>query len=93
MFGSPYSLTQLSYSPYHNVSAGQKYPSPLFVTSTADDRVHPGHARKIALKMMEQGHNVYFYEWPAGGHSLRNAPELGMESATLQYSYFWSRLR
>ena len=36
------------YSPYQNVKAGVKYPRVLFTTSTRDDRVHPGHARKMA---------------------------------------------
>ena len=37
-------------SPYHNLRPGLPYPEPLFVTSTRDDRVHPGHARKMAAK-------------------------------------------
>ncbi|OFZ10775.1 MAG: hypothetical protein A3D92_03820, partial [Bacteroidetes bacterium RIFCSPHIGHO2_02_FULL_44_7] len=44
------------YSPYHNVHAGKKYPEVFIITSTKDDRVHPAHARKMAARMMEQGH-------------------------------------
>ena len=40
----------------------------LFLTSTADDRVHPGHARKMAALMQSQGHDVLFYEETQGGH-------------------------
>jgi prolyl oligopeptidase len=43
----------LKYSPYQNLRAGVKYPPVLFVTSTADDRVHPGHARKMAARLRE----------------------------------------
>ncbi len=57
-----------AYSPYQNVAAGKDYPKTLFMTSTADDRVHPGHARKMAAKMLEQGHDVLFHEYLQGGH-------------------------
>jgi len=56
------------YSPYHNVFADKKYPRVLFTTSTRDDRVHPGHARKMFAKMKAQGHNVFYYENIEGGH-------------------------
>jgi prolyl oligopeptidase len=57
------------YSPYQNVKADVKYPRVLFTTSTRDDRVHPAHARKMAARMMEQGHDVLFYENIEGGHA------------------------
>jgi prolyl oligopeptidase len=57
-----------AFSPYHNVKADTKYPSILFTTSTRDDRVHPGHARKMMARMMEQGHDVTYYENIEGGH-------------------------
>ncbi|MDX1626695.1 MAG: prolyl oligopeptidase family serine peptidase, partial [Wenzhouxiangellaceae bacterium] len=50
------------YSPYHNVSAEVDYPRAFFTTSTRDDRVHPGHARKMVAKMLGQGHDVLYYE-------------------------------
>jgi len=56
------------YSPYHNVEAEKKYPRVLFTTSTRDDRVHPGHARKMFAKMKAQGHDVLYYENIEGGH-------------------------
>ncbi len=56
------------YSPYQNVKAGAHYPRVLFTTSTRDDRVHPGHARKMMARMIEQGHDVLFYENVEGGH-------------------------
>ena len=56
------------FSPYHNVRAGVEYPPVLFTTSTRDDRVHPGHARKMMARMTEQGHDVLYYENIEGGH-------------------------
>ena len=46
----------MTYSPYQNVKADAAYPPVLFTSSTTDDRVHPGHARKMAAKMQAQGH-------------------------------------
>lgn len=58
-----------SYSPYQNIRPDTKYPRVFFYTSTKDDRVHPGHARKMAARMTEQGHPVYYYENTDGGHA------------------------
>jgi prolyl oligopeptidase len=56
-------------SPYHNVEPDRDYP-PILITSTArDDRVHPGHARKMAAKLADLGYRVMFYEPAAGGHA------------------------
>jgi prolyl oligopeptidase len=57
------------YSPYQNVRAGVKYPPIYLATSTRDDRVHPGHARKLAARMLEQGHDVLYFENVEGGHA------------------------
>lgn len=58
------------FSPYHNLRVDEQYPPVLFTTSTRDDRVHPGHARKMAAKMLGMGHsNVLFYENIEGGHA------------------------
>jgi prolyl oligopeptidase len=56
------------YSPYQNVLKTRKYSRVLFTTSTRDDRVHPGHARKMVARMNEQGHDVIYYENIEGGH-------------------------
>ncbi|MDQ3401941.1 MAG: prolyl oligopeptidase family serine peptidase [Actinomycetota bacterium] len=56
------------FSPYHTVHSGREYPPSFFVTSTRDDRVHPGHARKMAARMLEQGHTPRYYENIEGGH-------------------------
>ncbi|HSM21539.1 MAG TPA: prolyl oligopeptidase family serine peptidase, partial [Rubrivivax sp.] len=47
------------YSPYQNVPDGStRLPAVLFTTSTRDDRVHPGHARKMAARLREKGHDA-----------------------------------
>jgi prolyl oligopeptidase len=57
-----------SYSAYHQAKPGQAYAPILFATRRRDDRVHPGHARKMAAKLQALGHEAYFYEQPTGGH-------------------------
>ena len=56
-------------SPYQATKAGRPYPPILLTTSARDDRVHPGHARKMAAKLLALGYRVYFYEPPEGGHA------------------------
>lgn len=36
-----------TFSPYHLFDPGTSYPPTMIATSTRDDRVHPGHARKM----------------------------------------------
>lgn len=71
-YGNPDDPDEWSYierfSPYHNVRSDGAYPPVLFRTSTRDDRVHPGHARKMTARMEEQGHEVLYYENIEGGH-------------------------
>ncbi|MCY0387039.1 prolyl oligopeptidase family serine peptidase [Robbsia sp. Bb-Pol-6] len=66
----------LTYSPYQNVREDAAYPPVLFTTSSADDRVHPGHARKMAARMQAQGHaQVWYLENREGGHGAGIEPE------------------
>ena len=58
-----------AYSPYQNVTDEVEYPAIFLTTSTRDDRVHPGHARKMAAKMIDAGHEIVYYENTEGGHS------------------------
>ncbi|MGY3505769.1 MULTISPECIES: prolyl oligopeptidase family serine peptidase [unclassified Bradyrhizobium] len=57
-----------TYSAYHNARPGQPYPPILIATTRRDDRVHPGHARKMAAKLRAMGYEAWFYEPEAGGH-------------------------
>ena len=81
-----------TFSPYHNVKAEVQYPPVLFTTSTRDDRVHPGHARKMFALMKEQGHPVYYYENIEGGHggAANNAQSAYMNA--LAYTFLKSKL-
>jgi len=80
------------YSPYHHMFADQKYPRVLFTTSTRDDRVHPGHARKMFAKMKAQGHDVLYYENIEGGHGgAADNRQLAYMSA-LTYSFLVKEL-
>lgn len=56
------------YSPYQNVQAEADYPELFLWTNPKDDRVHPGHARKMAARMQEQGHELIYFENAEGGH-------------------------
>ena len=57
-----------TYSAYHAAIPGQNYPPILIATTRRDDRVHPGHARKMAAKLQAMGYEAWFYEPAAGGH-------------------------
>ncbi len=81
------------YSPYQNVTKDTKYPEVFFMTSTRDDRVHPGHARKMAAKMIDMGHKVYYYENTEGGHGGSSTNEQRAKFYALYYSYLWMKLK
>jgi prolyl oligopeptidase len=57
-----------AYSPYHNVDPDRAYPPVLIATSTRDDRVHPGHARKMAAALLAAGKDAHYFENVEGGH-------------------------
>jgi prolyl oligopeptidase len=80
------------YSPYQNVQPGVKLPPILFTTSTRDDRVHPGHARKMAARMRELGHEVVYFENIEGGHggAADNAQRADMSA--LEFAFLWQQL-
>lgn len=82
----------LRYSPYQRVSANEKYPEVFIMTSTKDDRVHPGHARKMVARMKEQGHEVFYYENTEGGHGGSANIEQSILWNTLEYTYLWEKL-
>jgi len=80
------------YSPYHNASADRQYPPVLFITSTRDDRVHPGHARKMMALLAEQGHDVTYYENIEGGHGAAADNEQLALKWALVLEFLWERL-
>lgn len=81
-----------TFSPYQNVKQETKYPPVIFTTSTRDDRVHPGHARKMMARMQEQGHAVWYYENIEGGHGgAANNEQVAFVQA-LTYSFLKEKL-
>jgi prolyl oligopeptidase len=80
------------YSPYHNVRADQPYPPTLFMTSTRDDRVHPGHARKMVARLTEFGYHVDYYENVEGGHGAAADNEQRAFNSALQFEFLWEKL-
>ncbi|MCY3007442.1 MAG: prolyl oligopeptidase family serine peptidase [Planctomycetota bacterium] len=95
-YGNPDYPDQWAYirkfSPYQNVQSSVAYPKVLFTTSTRDDRVHPGHARKMMAKMESQGHAVWYYENIEGGHggAANNKQSAFMQA--LAYSFLKQEL-
>lgn len=81
------------YSPYQNVKAGKRYPEVFFLTSTKDDRVHPGHARKMMAKMKEHGYPLFYYENIEGGHGGNANLEQSILWSSLEYTYLWRKLK
>jgi prolyl oligopeptidase len=80
------------YSPYQNLVQDQKYPRVLFMTSTRDDRVHPGHARKMFAKMKDQGHDVLYFENIEGGHGGAADNQQAAHMAALGYTFLIKEL-
>ncbi|MFN8043658.1 MAG: prolyl oligopeptidase family serine peptidase [Mycobacterium sp.] len=75
------------YSPYQNVSGERAYPPVLITTSTRDDRVHPGHARKMTAALEAAGQPVWYYENIEGGHAgAADNAQTAFKSA-LSYSF------
>jgi prolyl oligopeptidase len=84
--------TILKYSPYQNVKADVKYPPVFFVTATSDDRVTPVHARKMAAKMLAQGHDTLFFENTEGGHAAAANHRQAAEMWALTFVYLKQKL-
>ncbi|WCL55027.1 prolyl oligopeptidase family serine peptidase [Gimibacter soli] len=81
------------YSPYQHIEAGKPYPEMFVYTSTKDDRVHPGHARKMTAKLESLGYPVLYYENMEGGHAgSANLPQLARREA-LQTVYALQKLK
>jgi prolyl oligopeptidase len=81
-----------TFSPYHNIDAEAYYPPILFTTSTRDDRVHPGHARKMAHALVEAGKDVSYYENIEGGHGGAANNDQAAFMRALSYEFLWQRL-
>jgi prolyl oligopeptidase len=60
----------LAWSPYQNIRPGVRYPRILVITSTQDNQVGPGQARKFAARLEEVGARPLLIEEPTGGHGV-----------------------
>lgn len=96
-YGDPDVPEQWSYlqtfSPYQLERKDRPSPPVLFLTSTRDDRVHPGHARKMAAKMLADGKPVLFWEDTEGGHGGASTSEQRATMWGLAFSFLWQELR
>ena len=83
-----------AYSPYQHIRPASevRYPPVLMTTSTRDDRVHPGHARKMTAALEEAGHEVEYYENVEGGHAGAADNSQEARKAVLTYEFFRRRL-
>ncbi len=81
------------WSPYQNLDKSKTYPKVFFNTSTRDDRVHPGHARKMVKRMTDMGKPVYYYENTEGGHGAAANLNQRAYMWALTYSYLWKMLK
>jgi prolyl oligopeptidase len=81
-----------TFSPYHLFDPAKKYPPTILLTSTRDDRVHPGHARKMHAKMLEAGQDVRYYENIEGGHGGAADNRQAAHMDALYLTFLWQQL-
>ncbi|MBZ5640322.1 MAG: prolyl oligopeptidase family serine peptidase [Acidobacteriia bacterium] len=82
-----------TWSPYQLVKKDVQYPKVFFWTTTRDDRVHPGHARKMVAKMLDMGHPVLYFENIEGGHGSGAVNKQRATTTALEYAYLWEMLK
>jgi prolyl oligopeptidase len=80
------------YSAYQQLRPDADYPRVYITTNTRDDRVHPGHARKFAARLGDQGHDHLYYEETAGGHSNDADPVANARRWARHYTYLAQQL-
>ena len=95
-YGDPEDPKQWSflkkYSPYHNIDVDKNYPPMLITTSTRDDRVHPGHARKMSAALEAANKNIWYFENIEGGHGGSANNEQASFMRALAYTFLWQKL-
>ncbi|MFN3463978.1 MAG: prolyl oligopeptidase family serine peptidase [Terricaulis sp.] len=95
-YGSPSNAEERAFletiTPYQNLRRRDDFPVPFVVTSTKDDRVHPGHARKYVARLQELGMPVLYYENVDGGHAAAANLNEAARRRALEYTYLMQRL-
>jgi prolyl oligopeptidase len=82
----------LTYSPYQNLRSDKQYPHVFITTSTEDDRVHPGHARKMAAKLKSYGKSYLYFENTEGGHGRTADLNQAADYMAMQYTFLKEKL-
>jgi prolyl oligopeptidase len=81
-----------TFSPYQRLDADRPTPAVYLATSTRDDRVHPGHARKMAALLAEHDRDVTYWENTEGGHGGASTPEQWATWHALAWAFLHGRL-
>jgi prolyl oligopeptidase len=81
-----------TFSPYQLFDEDRDYPPTFIWTTTRDDRVHPGHARKLAAKMLAAGKDVRYFENIEGGHGAGATNAQTAHTYALSYRFLWDEL-
>ncbi|MDN5782783.1 MAG: prolyl oligopeptidase family serine peptidase, partial [Luteimonas sp.] len=81
-----------TFSPYQLFDPAKDYPATFIWTTTRDDRVHPGHARKMAAKMLAADKDVRYYENTEGGHGAGATNKQSAHVWALNYTFLWNEL-
>lgn len=81
-----------TFSPFHLLDAKTEYPKAFIYTSTKDDRVHPGHARKFSAKLSALGIDNFYYENTQGGHAGSATPDQRATMQAMTFAYLKERL-
>ncbi len=81
-----------TFSAYQLFDPAKKYPPTFIWTTTRDDRVHPGHARKMMAKMEAAGKDVRYFENVEGGHGAGSTSEQTAKTWALNYAFLWDKI-
>lgn len=84
-----------SYSPYHHVVDGTKYPSILFMTGANDGRVAPYHSRKMIARLDEANKSnnpILLRTTSSAGHGIGTALSERIKQLADQYSFLFAQL-
>ena len=76
----------------HLLAEDTAYPPTFVLTSTRDDRVHPGHARKFTAAMESLAADVRYWENIEGGHGGAATNEQAARMNALLYTFLWDTI-